>query len=114
MIANIAVDPNARGLKLAIAQSLQRSFIDEFDGDNFDHSELGFIGGASVNDMLGIGHAYVWKDGVMTDLGLFAGDDDGSAQAIKNLGQIVGASGRYLKYRCLPPTRPVLTHGPGS
>jgi probable HAF family extracellular repeat protein len=27
------------------------------------------VGSASVNDMLGIGHAYVWKDGVMRDLG---------------------------------------------
>jgi probable HAF family extracellular repeat protein len=39
-------------------------------------------------------HPFVWQNGVMTDLGLFTGDDDGSAQAINNLGQIVGASGR--------------------
>jgi len=36
--------------------------------------------------------AYHWKDGVMTDLGLMAGDEESFARAINNNGQIVGTS----------------------
>ena len=39
-------------------------------------------------------HPFVWQNGVMTDLGLLAGDEDGGAAAINNAGQIVGSSGR--------------------
>ena len=50
------------------------------------------VGGASVNDALGIGHAYVWKDGVMTDLGTLPGFEDSHAVDINNHGVIVGYS----------------------
>ena len=39
-------------------------------------------------------HPFMWQSGVMTDLGLLAGDEDGGAAAINNFGQIVGSSGR--------------------
>ena len=39
-------------------------------------------------------HPFVWQSGVMTDLGLLPGDEDGGAAAINNFGQIVGSSGR--------------------
>ena len=37
---------------------------------------------------------FVWQNGVMTDLGVLPGDEDGRASAINNAGQIVGSSGR--------------------
>ena len=39
-------------------------------------------------------HAFLWQNGVMTDLGVLPGDEDSGAAAINNLGQIVGSSGR--------------------
>jgi probable HAF family extracellular repeat protein len=36
----------------------------------------------------------MWSNGVMADLGLLPGDEDGGAAAINSLGQIVGSSGR--------------------
>jgi probable HAF family extracellular repeat protein len=39
-------------------------------------------------------HPFAWQNGVMTDLGLLAGDEDGGASAINSIGQIVGSSGR--------------------
>jgi uncharacterized membrane protein len=39
-------------------------------------------------------HPFVWREGVMTDLGLLQGDEDGGASAINNAGVIVGSSGR--------------------
>ena len=39
-------------------------------------------------------HAFLWQDGVMTDLGVLPGKEDSGASAINNLGQIVGSSGR--------------------
>lgn len=39
-------------------------------------------------------HAFVWQNGVMTDLGLLPGDEDSGASAINSLGVIVGSSGR--------------------
>ena len=39
-------------------------------------------------------HAFLWQNGVMTDLGVLPGDEDSGASAINNLGQIVGSSGR--------------------
>ena len=38
-------------------------------------------------------HAFLWQDGVMTDLGVLPGQEDSGASAINNLGQIVGSSG---------------------
>ena len=63
-----------------------------------DINDSGVIVGGSYNgEMTPLGlmqRPFVWQNGVMSDLGLFAGDDDGSAQAINNAGQIVGSSGR--------------------
>ena len=39
-------------------------------------------------------HAFLWENGVMTDLGVLPGDEDSGASAINNVGQIVGSSGR--------------------
>ena len=39
-------------------------------------------------------HAFLWQNGVMTDLGVLPGDEDSGASAINSLGQIVGSSGR--------------------
>ncbi len=39
-------------------------------------------------------HAFLWENGVMTDLGLLPGDEESGASAINNVGQIVGSSGR--------------------
>ena len=36
--------------------------------------------------------AFHWKDGVMTDLGVLVGDEESTARAINDLGQIVGTS----------------------
>ncbi|MCP4223294.1 MAG: hypothetical protein GY773_08145, partial [Actinomycetia bacterium] len=36
--------------------------------------------------------AFHWKDGVMTDLGILAGDEESTARAINDLGQVVGTS----------------------
>ena len=39
------------------------------------------------------GHPFAWQNGVMTDLGIFPGDQDGGAAAINSAGDIVGSSG---------------------
>ena len=39
-------------------------------------------------------HAFLWENGVMTDLGVLPGDEDSGAAAINTVGQIVGSSGR--------------------
>ena len=39
------------------------------------------------------GRPFAWQNGVMTDLGLFPGDEDGGAAAINSAGDIVGSSG---------------------
>ena len=63
-----------------------------------DINDNGVVVGASYTDqMTPLGfmqHPFVWENGAMRDLGLLAGDEDGGAAAINNLGQIVGASGR--------------------
>ena len=50
------------------------------------------VGVATVNDTLGIAHAFVWKDGVITDLGTLPGMEDSFAADINNRGEIVGYS----------------------
>ena len=55
------------------------------------------VGSSSTNQMTPLGfmaHPFAWQNGVMKDLGLLAGDEDGGASAINNAGQIVGSSGR--------------------
>jgi len=39
-------------------------------------------------------HPFLWQGGVMTDLGVLPGDEDGGAAAINSAGDIVGSSGR--------------------
>lgn len=41
----------------------------------------------------GVAHAFVWQDGMLTDLGMPAGDDNSEANSLNNNGQIVGDSG---------------------
>lgn len=38
-------------------------------------------------------HAYLWQEGVLTDLGVPDGDDNSQANLINDSGQIVGAAG---------------------
>ena len=55
------------------------------------------VGSSYTDDPTPLGpmaHAFLWEDGVMTDLGLLPGDEDSGAAAINNLGQIVGSTGR--------------------
>jgi probable HAF family extracellular repeat protein len=41
----------------------------------------------------GVAHAFLWQEGVLTDLGVPAGDDNSEANSLNNGGQIVGDSG---------------------
>jgi probable HAF family extracellular repeat protein len=41
----------------------------------------------------GVAHAFLWQEGVLTDLGVPAGDDNSEANSLNNNGQIVGDSG---------------------
>jgi probable HAF family extracellular repeat protein len=54
--------------------------------------------GSSATGVLGplggLAHAFLWQDNVMTDLGVLPGDEDSSASAINELGQIAGTSMR--------------------
>jgi len=63
-----------------------------------DISDNGVVVGSSYTDqMTPLGlmqHPFVWQTGVMRDLGLLQGDEDGGAAAINSAGQIVGSSGR--------------------
>jgi probable HAF family extracellular repeat protein len=55
------------------------------------------VGSSYTNQLTPLGfmqHPFVWQNGVMKDLGLLAGDEDGGAAAINNAGRIVGSSGR--------------------
>jgi probable HAF family extracellular repeat protein len=69
-------------------------------GSSFAHdiNDSGVVVGASyTNQLMPLGfmqHPFKWQNGVMTDLGLLAGDEDGGASAINTAGQIVGSSGR--------------------
>jgi probable HAF family extracellular repeat protein len=55
------------------------------------------VGSSYTNQPTPLGlmqHPFVWQNGVIRDLGLLAGDEDGGAAALNNAGQIVGSSGR--------------------
>lgn len=41
----------------------------------------------------GVAHAFLWQEGVLTDLGVPAGDDNSEANSLNSHGQIVGDSG---------------------
>jgi probable HAF family extracellular repeat protein len=41
----------------------------------------------------GVAHAFLWQEGVLTDLGVPAGDDNSEALSLNDRGQIVGDSG---------------------
>ena len=54
----------------------------------------------------GVAHAFLWQEGVLTDLGVPAGDDNSEAMSLNNHGQIVGDSGvgfieSYIQDRAL-------------
>lgn len=106
-----------RGALPAVAVSLAAAAAPAFAGDppEFVYVELGTLGGP---DSVGYGlnaagqvvgwssidgcitelsetpcrRAYVWQDGVMTDLGLLPGDEESFARAINDAGFIVGTS----------------------
>ena len=40
-------------------------------------------------------HAFLWENGVMTDLGLLSGSNNADALTINNLGQVVGSNNEY-------------------
>jgi probable HAF family extracellular repeat protein len=50
------------------------------------------IGGHGVNNQT---HGFVWRDGIVTDLGTLAGGDYSLAEAVNRYGDIVGDSGSY-------------------
>jgi probable HAF family extracellular repeat protein len=55
------------------------------------------VGSSSSTIVTALGpmaHAFLWQNGVMTDLGLLPGDEDSGATAINSNGVIVGSSGR--------------------
>jgi probable HAF family extracellular repeat protein len=54
------------------------------------------VGWSYIDDCTAQGHpcrrAFLWEDGVMTDLGLLSGDEESFARAINNSGLVVGTS----------------------
>ena len=59
-------------------------------------------------------HAFLWENGVTTDLGVLPGDEDSGAAAINNAGQIVGSSGRTDRTPTKPSIDPYLRTTLGS
>ena len=53
-------------------------------------------------------HAFLWQNGVTTDLGVLAGDEDSGASAINSDGVIVGSSGRTDPDTYLSTYRPFI------
>jgi probable HAF family extracellular repeat protein len=54
----------------------------------------------------GVAHAFLWQEGLLTDLGVPSGDDNSEAMSLNNHGQIVGDSGvgfieSYIQDRAL-------------
>lgn len=54
-------------------------------------NDIGMVVGASLTESSEL-HAFVWEDGVMTDLGTLAGGDASEAFSVNNSGVIVGRS----------------------
>jgi probable HAF family extracellular repeat protein len=82
-------------------QNGQRTVLGHLGGGGSWASDINdsgvIVGSSSTDDLTPLGfmaHPFSWQNGVMTDLGLLAGDEEGGAAAINNLGQIVGISGR--------------------
>jgi probable HAF family extracellular repeat protein len=67
-----------------------------FAGDAYSINNKGqVVGRFAVPDSKegAVGHAYFWEAGVMTDLGVPAGDDNSEANSLNEFGQIVGDAG---------------------
>jgi probable HAF family extracellular repeat protein len=77
------------------------------DLPEYEVVDLGTLGGSAsmaydINDLgqvvgcaeirAGVIHAFVWQDGVMTDLGVLPGDTQSCAEGVNNAGQVVGLS----------------------
>jgi probable HAF family extracellular repeat protein len=59
------------------------------------------VGWADTNES-GINHAFVWEDGVMTDLGVLPDEEESAAYDINENGQICGASSHTLNQYPFP------------
>jgi probable HAF family extracellular repeat protein len=78
-------------------------YTEAFLWENGARTSLGRLGAggsfaSDINDSRIVvgssgGRPFAWQNGVMTDLGLFPGDQDGGASAINSAGDIVGSSG---------------------
>lgn len=77
------------------------------EAPEYEVIDLGTLGGAAsmaydVNDAgqvvgcaeigAGVFHAFIWQDGVMSDLGVLPGDTQSCADGVNNVGQVVGSS----------------------
>ena len=105
---------NDAGKWVGSAQVLELPPWHGFVADGFARTPIGHLGGGSsfpndinnagqvvgssytriVNDVEQFAHAFLWQNGVLTDLGVLPDDSQSAAAAINNFGIIVGSSSR--------------------